>query len=93
MPCKFSLETEGYIKALIDAGKSYRDVQRILKDKRNIKISLQTIGNIVKNKGKTRDARQHGQVYKRKGNRTVRTPELIKKIERRLAGENPKTIS
>lgn len=91
MPKKISLELETCIRGLVTSGMSYRQVSQHLKGQ-GIAIHYSSIGNVLNSRGKERQARLKGKIFRRRSNRPVRTKALIKKIKEKTKAKNIKSI-
>jgi len=90
MPSQISLELEGRIREVADANMSARSIERFLMDK-GIKVSKTTVINVIKNKGKQREARQTGQIFKPKIPFKKLDEDKIKQLDKLTSESNPKT--
>ena len=91
MPREIDLELQGRIRQLSEQNWSARSISLHLLTEKNIKISHTTVLNVIKNNGKSRQARQHGLVYKPKSPPRKLTEDKLKELERLTSDPNPVT--
>jgi len=92
MPKKIDPKVEGLVLGLSEAGMSVRKIESELK-KLGIVISKDAVHRIIRNIGKHREAKSQGlPAYKRKYPRPKWTTEVVNKIRKWTAMENPLSL-
>ena len=88
MPGEISLELEGRIRALNELNWSCRRIAKHLTEGRN-SVSVATVSRVLRNIGKTREARQLGLVYKHLPRNQKLTNSKLKELDRMSSKPNP----
>lgn len=88
MPAPTSIKLDFIIHSLSSDNPSLSVLQRRLKGRGYI-VSKSAINNSLKQKGKRRQARLNGKVFKVERKRSILTQEVLRKLKKRYSVENP----